>query len=438
MTSTNSTADVVICGAGIAGAAAAFHLAVHHHAGRIVLVDQFEPLTVTSDKGTQGYRNWWPGPDDTMRKLVDRSIDLLEETARDSGNVFRMSRRGYLFATGDEKHLGELEQTAEQVSSYGMGPVRRHTSSATYEPAAAEGFEDRPVGADVLVGDAVRSAFPYLAPDTLGAVHVRRAGTINATALGGWFLKRAAANGVEIVRDRVTSVDTTGGAVRAVQLASGRRIATEKFVVAAGPGLHEASEMLGLDLPVHHELHAKLRIRDTRGAVPREAPFIIWSDPVMLDNELFPGGVHMRPVDLTHGDELYLIWTYETDVRPYVWPPTFDPRYPEIVLRGCARMIPGMKPYVGMSASGYVDGGYYCKTPENRPLVGPLPIEGAYVIGALSGIGLMSSHACGELLAAHVMGAALPEYARWFLPSRYDDPQYRTLVEAWGPLVGQL
>ena len=53
---------------------------------------------------------------------------------------------------------------------------------------------------------------------------------------------------------------------------------------------------------------------------------------------------------LTHGDELYLIWTYETEIRPYVWPPVFDPKYPEIVLRGSARMIPGMKPYIGTGA----------------------------------------------------------------------------------------
>ncbi len=123
---------------------------------------------------------------------------------------------------------------------------------------------------------------------------------------------------------------------------------------------------------------------------------------------------------------------------PYEWPPTFDRDYPEIVLRGCARMIPGTQPYVGMGASGIVDGGYYCKTPENRPLVGPLPLTGAYVIGALSGIGLMSSHSCAEMVAQHVMGETLPDYARWFLPSRYDDPQYRLLIEEWGPLVGQL
>ena len=108
----------------MAGAATAYHLAVRHGLG-VVLVDEREPLTLTSDKGTQGYRNWWPGPDDTMLKLVSRSIDLLEETARESGNMFRMNRRGYFFATADESRF----DAAQRVSSDGdyqapkFGPV---------------------------------------------------------------------------------------------------------------------------------------------------------------------------------------------------------------------------------------------------------------------------------------------------------------------------
>ena len=50
----------------------------------------------------------------------------------------------------------------------------------------------------------------------------------------------------------------------------------------------------------------------------------------------------------------------------------------------------------------------------------------------------MGSAASGELLAQHVTGTQLPDYAKWFLPSRYDDPAYMALIEQWGPLVGQL
>jgi sarcosine oxidase, subunit beta len=231
------TADVVICGAGIAGIAAAYHLAVRQGIRKVVLVDEREPLTLTSDKGTQGYRNWWPGPDDTMLRLVSRSIDLLEESAAECGNAFRMSRRGYLFATGDGAQAEIMERTAREVSGFGMGPLRVHREPGAYEPAQPEGFADRPVGADLLLGDDARRAFPFLSDETVAALHIRRAGWLSGVALGARLLQQAVGAGVTFVCDRVDGVDTSGGKVRGVRLASGANIRTERFVVAAGPAL---------------------------------------------------------------------------------------------------------------------------------------------------------------------------------------------------------
>ena len=135
---------------------------------------------------------------------------------------------------------------------------------------------------------------------------------------------------------------------------------------------------------------------------------------------------------------LLAIWTYDIEPHPPVWPPTFDPDYPEILIRGLARMIPGLSAYFGQGSRAYADGGYYCKTRENRPLIGPLPVEGAYVIGGLSGYGIMSSQAAGELLATHITGGALPAYAPAFLLSRYEDPTYQALLENWDVTSGQL
>src|SRR5688500_7727442 len=104
----NERSDIVICGAGIAGITAAHQLAMRRGGGGITLIDEREPFTLTSDKGTQGYRNWWPGPDDTMLRFVSRSIDLLDQLARATNNVFRLSRRGYLFVTHDEQRVPEL------------------------------------------------------------------------------------------------------------------------------------------------------------------------------------------------------------------------------------------------------------------------------------------------------------------------------------------
>jgi glycine/D-amino acid oxidase-like deaminating enzyme len=96
-----------------------------------------------------------------------------------------------------------------------------------------------------------------------------------------------------------------------------------------------------------------------------------------------------------------------------------------------------MKAYLDQIPKPLVDGGYYTKTRENRPLIGPLPVEGAYVIGALSGFGIMAACASGELLAAHLTGGELPRYASAFKLERYEDTQYQKLLECWGE-TGQL
>ena len=132
------------------------------------------------------------------------------------------------------------------------------------------------------------------------------------------------------------------------------------------------------------------------------------------------------------------LWTYDIQTVEPVWPlPAFAPHYAEVVLRGLSRMIPGLRAYFDRPPRPVVDGGYYTKTRENRPLIGPLPVEGAYIIGALSGFGIMAGCGSGELLAAHLMGSDLPPYAPWFVLERYEDPAYQSLLEDWGD-SGQL
>ena len=131
------TADIVICGAGIAGISAAYHLSLRRPSLRILLVDQGAPLCLTSDKSTEAYRNWWPGPDDAMVRLMNRSIDLLEELARSCGNAFRMNRRGYLYVTADPSRAEHLLAAAEQAAGYGAGPIRLGIPPMFHRPRTA-------------------------------------------------------------------------------------------------------------------------------------------------------------------------------------------------------------------------------------------------------------------------------------------------------------
>lgn len=460
-------ADVVVCGAGIAGVSAAYHLAVGRGVERVVLVDERPPLTLTSDKSTECYRNWWPGPGDAMVRLMDRSIDLLEELAARTGNAFAINRRGYAYLTADSARAAAWEREAAATSRLGAGPLRVHRGRAgdPEVPAvpAGESFAGHPAGADLTLDrDAILARFPFLTRDVVALLEPRRCGWLSAQQLGMTLLEAARERGVRLVRGRVERVTVAGGRVAAVEIAGGPdagSIATPCFVVAAGPHLAAVAGLVGVELPVFNELHAKVTFQDRRGVAPRDLPLMIWADPVTLpwsaeerrdlaaDRALarlagpLPGGVHFRPEGDAGSRALLLLWAYDLAPRQPAFPPAFDPVYPEVVLRGLARMVPGFAAYLGDDLRGrdcYVDGGYYCKTRENLPLIGPLPVGGSYVLGALSGYGIMASQGAAELLAAHVTGGELPPYAAAFAPDRYDDPAYRAQLAAWDADSGQL
>lgn len=457
-----ATADVVICGAGIAGLAAAYHLAVHNGIRDIVMIDERPPLSLTSDKSSECYRNWWPGPGNAMVSLMNRSIDLLEELAHQTDNAIRLNRRGYLYATAEPARVAAFSAAAEEAAALGAGPVRYHRGQAgdpTYVPAPAEDFVDQPTGADVITHTPlIRQHFPYLAAETVAVVHARRCGWFSAQQLGMIMLEQARAHGVRLVQATVEQVTVVGGrvtAVRARGAAGTQSWQTRTFVNAAGPFLASVGALMGIDLPVFAERHLKISFSDHLGIVPRHAPLLIWSDPqhVAWDDEArawfsesddtrwlldeFPAGVHGRPDGPVDSPVVIMLWPYHDQPAEMVFPVPSDPEYADVVLRGMATMLPGLRAYFARAPKPYIDGGYYLKTRENRPLIGPLPVSGAYVLGALSGFGLMAAPGAGELLAAHIAGRRLPDTAPLFALARYADPAYQALLAAWGD-VGQL
>ena len=119
-------AKVVVCGAGIAGISTAFHL-TRAGINDVVLADPRPPLTLTSDKSTECYRNWWPN--EPMVQLMGRSIELLDRYAGESGNVFGLNRRGYLYLTAEPDRLDAMAAQAAAASAAGAGPLRTHTAA---------------------------------------------------------------------------------------------------------------------------------------------------------------------------------------------------------------------------------------------------------------------------------------------------------------------
>ncbi len=451
----SESAQVVVCGAGIAGVSTALHL-VRLGVTDVVVADPRSPLTLTSDKSTECYRDWWPSS--AMVGLMSRSIDLLERYSTESGNAFNLSRRGYLFLTSDRAKLADMARSAHSTAALGLGEVRSHGSAGGetgYVPAHLEGWKDSPEGVDLFMGgEALRRWFPEVGPSVVGGLHLRRAGWFSAQQLGMWMVDQASAAGVRFVGDEVVSVDTRGGKVCSVTLSEGESIDTITFVNAGGPLLDRVGAMVGTRLPVHSELHQKISFHDHLGAIPRGAPMVIWSDPQRLDwtpeeaaflvesgrsdvIEELPRFCHGRPEGGEGANWALGLWEWKQNLRSPEWPLPEDPLYPELVLRGLSTMLPAVGGYSAALPRTRVDGGYYTKTPENLPLIGPVGPNGSFVCGALSGYGVMAACAAGELVAQHMTGAPLPAYEAAFRMERYAEPGYLKRATA-GTETGQL
>ena len=94
---------------------------------------------------------------------------------------------------------------------------------------------------------------------------------------------------------------------------------------------------------------------------------------------------------------------------PVKWSSEDNREFANVVLRGASRFLPALRRYVDRIPTPVVQySGYYTRTEENWPLIGPLHTEGAYVVGALSGFGTMAACAAGSLCAAWMTDAAMP------------------------------
>jgi glycine/D-amino acid oxidase-like deaminating enzyme len=373
-----------------------------------------------------------------MVGIMNRSIDLLEEMAEESANIFSLKRPGYLYVTADQATLDEMARQAKETSRMGGGDVRRHPGSKPYGDA-----ED---GVDLLGPDELHEHHPWITHNAVGALQVRRAGYFSAQQLGAWMLDEARAHGAELTSAEVTDIGLEAGRVTGVTLDDGSRIDADHVVIAAGPMAQEVASLAELDLPLFSELHLKVAFRDHLRVIPRDAGMFIWSDPQRLDwpddvrSELeamgrsdvtgkMPVFCHGRPEGGPDSPYFVGLWEYNSQIIQPTWPLPVDDLYAEVVMKGLTTMVPGLAPYLVGLPEHAVDGGYYTKTRENRPLIGPCGPEGLSVVCGFSGFGVMVAAGAGDLAARHISGTALPSYSSDFLLSRYERPEYLAEID---------
>lgn len=442
--------DVAIIGAGLLGIASAFYLARSTPSCRIILIDAGDPLALTSAQSGNNYRNWWPQP--TMVGFMNRSITLMERIAKETDNRIALTRRGYLLASRSADISAQHCQLTAVFGAAGGPAIRVHTTpdSAGYQPPVFPDWKSAPDGFDFLTDQqAIRQHFPSLSHEVRSVLHVRRAGDVSGQQLGQFMLEDCRARGVRFQRGTVQGIDSGRHYDLAVETAEGTiKVGAERILNAAGPFASHIASLVGVSLPLANVPQQKVAFPDPAGAIPRDLPFTIDIDPQHIDwtdeerdlllsdpdsarfASRMPGAIHCRPEGGDHGNWVKLGWAYNSYAAPACRSLNLDPRFPEIVLRGAARLHPALKVYYGKLPRQMVHyGGFYTKTSDNWPLIGPMGAPDAFMVCGLSGHGTMAACASGELAASWLNGCPLPEWAGHFLLDRFEKAEPRVLGE---------
>lgn len=427
--------DVVIVGAGIAGIATAYYLSTRHGITNILLVDKRPPMTYTSDKSGSNYRNWWSHP--AMAQLANHSIDLMDELAGKTHNLFQLNRRGYAYFSRD----ADVESYLEPYAEAGIGKIRIHgASSNNYQPAEDPSLS----GADVLIGNALIKQYAPFVSDTIESmIHVRRAGWISTRVMAQHMLDVATNNGLVEMRGKVTRIEPQSGktSISIKTPFDERTVDANHILLAVGPHLTEIADRLNLSLPINNVFHQKVMLRDNGQVLPDDMPFMIFTDSptchwthgerVYIESHthsrFVPGNFHIRRVN---PQWIHLGWAFNNQLTLELEEQPFDELFPGVVIKGLSSFIPALAPYIDTIPQPIVvSGGFYTRTPENLPVIQEL-YQGIYVIGALSGYGVMMGCGVGEIMSNMIADEKVPDYIQHFSASRYDDPAYVKQMES--------
>jgi sarcosine oxidase subunit beta len=363
------SAELVIIGGGIVGAATAFQAS---RAGlRPVLLERRTALcTLTTPASTGAFRLQFDNREEL--ELVRESLDLLSNFSEVTGQTRydpRLQRQGYLWCTTDAARAGWQRDLVRRQHTWGQSDIEH------------------------LDGDEVRRRFPYVSPDVLAARYREGDGFLDPKEITLGF---AAASGAAVVTGcGVTGLRVEGGRLASVQTNRGE-ISIGSSVIAAGPFSGDVASLAGIELPVRAVRRQKMTMPEVP-EVPQDAPMTIDDDT----------GAHWRPG--LRG--AYLLYT-DPDEPP--GPPAedlptdhgfalglLDPESPVSV----ARVAPfWRRVWERGSANWILQAGQYTMTPDHRPLLGPTPVEDLYVNTGYSGHGIMGSSAGSRIAVDTLTG----------------------------------
>jgi sarcosine oxidase subunit beta len=376
------TADAVVIGGGIVGVATAFWLS---RAGLdAVLVEMRDGLsTLTTPESIESFRAQFTEP--AMSELAQKGIEVFENFADVigiPGYDIDIHHQGYLFVSEDPNMVDEVEAAVEKHHLLGV------------------------TDSEFLTGDEARERFPYLSDSIVAGTFRQKDGWLSTHEATQGFAKGSDA--LFLLSTKATGVLQDAHGVSGVETSRGT-IATRTVVNAAGPFAGEVGQMVGLDLPLEPVRRQKVFLSQ-QPLVPTDAPLTI---DIVRDSYWRPetGGAYIawvdpnEPVDENPSEDLYT-----------------DPYFAAIVLEKLINITPFWEEVaMGLKkADVHPSAGYYVYTPDDQPLIGPVPEVPGFILNCGYWAGVMLSPAAGKRVADLVTGVMDPD-ENILRPTRYEE-----------------
>ncbi len=351
----SETAEAIVLGAGIAGAALAYHLA-RAKLGKVVVLDPRTPAAGATGRAA-GI---------VTEQLWDRwDVAVVRETAAEYADLAR--RR--------------------EPSAYRVNGFVRWTSRADVA-RILEGAEARlrawGVGVRSLAPSEVEARLPWVRTDDLRAASIADGDAVVAPSrMAELFVEEARALGVEFALGAPVDPPAPDGAHWTVR-AGGRTVRAPRAIVAAGAWSKRVLAAAGSPLPL-----APYRTQAALLRPPGGAPAVF---PSFHDIDL---DVYARPEEA--GRILVGDGTDSVEADPETFVTAGDERFLSHVAESFERRLPGWKDSDLLRAWA----GVCVATPDRRPLVGPVPgAEGLYALTGFNGFGVMRAAGAARRLAA--------------------------------------
>jgi len=374
-----TSAGAVVVGGGIVGVATAFWLS---RAGLdTVLVEMRDGLsTLTTPTSIESFRAQFTEP--AMAELAIPSIHKLENFAEVVGISdieIDITHQGYLFVTDDEGMTGRLSSAVATHHELGVSD------------------------SEFLTGDELTHRFPYISDGVVAGTFRQRDGWFSTHEATQGFAKGS--NARFLLQTRVTDILADGRGVTGVLTDRGA-ISTRTVVNAAGPFAGAIGTMAGLDVPLEPVRRQKVFVTP-RPQIPQDAPLCI---DIAREAYWRPsgGGALLGWVD---PDEPV---SAPTEDVPTDWD------FPAIVLDKLTNLFPFWGDIAdGLSSNDLrTSAGYYVYTPDDQPLIGPVPEIPGFYLNCGYWAGVMLAPEAGKRIADLVTGAMANE-DNALRPTRY-------------------